>query len=60
MTTPIPTPPAIPFLGHVTAIEKETPLLSFDLLADQYGEIFQLNLLGEGLIMFNTMRPLAY
>ena len=46
MTTPIPTPPAIPLLGHATQLDRETPLLSFDLLADQYGEIYQLNLLG--------------
>lgn len=47
MTTPIPTPPAVPLLGHATQLDRETPLLSFDLLADQYGEIYQLNLLGE-------------
>lgn len=42
MTTPIPCPPSLPFLGHVTQIEKEVPLRSFVLLAKQYGEIFEM------------------
>jgi cytochrome P450/NADPH-cytochrome P450 reductase len=46
MTTPIPQPPAIPFLGNVTAIDKELPIRSFQLLAEKYGEIYQLNMLG--------------
>ncbi|KAI0805975.1 cytochrome P450 [Irpex lacteus] len=54
MTTPIPTPPAVPLLGHATQLDRETPLLSFDLLADQYGEIYQLNLLGRNPIMINS------
>lgn len=47
MSQPIPTPPAIPFLGHVTSIDAELPVLSFHLLAKQYGEIYQLNMLGK-------------
>jgi cytochrome P450/NADPH-cytochrome P450 reductase len=46
MTTPIPQPPAIPFLGNVTTVESEVPIRSFLLLAKQYGEIYQLNILG--------------
>jgi len=46
MTTPIPQPPTIPFLGNVTAIDKELPLHSFALLAEKYGEIYQLTVLG--------------
>ncbi|KIP12117.1 hypothetical protein PHLGIDRAFT_98480 [Phlebiopsis gigantea 11061_1 CR5-6] len=46
MTSTIPTPPSIPFLGHVTSIEREVPLRSFRLLSEQYGEIFELNILG--------------
>lgn len=46
MTTPIPSPPAIPFLGHVATLDKEVPLKSIDLLAHQYGEIYQLNYFG--------------
>ena len=47
MTTPIPSPPALPLLGHVTQIDKEVPLRTFELLADQYGEIYQLNLISK-------------
>lgn len=46
MTTTIPSPPSVPFLGHITAIEKEVPQRSFGLLAEQYGDIYQLNFLG--------------
>ncbi|KAI0754469.1 fatty acid hydroxylase [Daedaleopsis nitida] len=45
MTTPIPVPPAIPFLGHVTSIDPVLPLRSIDLLAKQYGEIYELRIL---------------
>lgn len=47
MTTPIPSPPSLPFLGNLTALEKEVPQRSFELLADQYGEIYKLNLVSE-------------
>lgn len=46
MTTPIPRPPTIPFLGNATLIDADVPIRSFNLLAKQYGEIFELNLLG--------------
>ncbi|KLO19588.1 cytochrome P450 oxidoreductase OrdA-like protein [Schizopora paradoxa] len=39
--SPIPQPPTIPFLGNATLIDKEVPLKSFTLLAQQYGEIYQ-------------------
>ncbi|CCM04514.1 uncharacterized protein FIBRA_06695 [Fibroporia radiculosa] len=44
MSTQIPCPPLVPFLGHVTAIEKEVPLRSLNLLARQYGEIYELRI----------------
>ena len=47
MTTQIPSPPAVPFLGHVNAIDKDLPLKSISLLAKQYGEIYQVNIFGE-------------
>jgi cytochrome P450 / NADPH-cytochrome P450 reductase len=47
MSTPIPQPPAIPLLGNVGSIDREVPVLSFELLAKQYGEIFKLNMLGK-------------
>lgn len=46
MTSTIPSPPSVPFLGHVASIEREVPLRSFRLLSEQYGEIWELNLLG--------------
>ncbi|KAJ7067224.1 fatty acid hydroxylase [Mycena amicta] len=46
MTTPIPQPPSVPFLGNVASIEREVPLRSFSLLAKTYGEIYELDLIG--------------
>ncbi|KAJ7470117.1 cytochrome P450 [Mycena galericulata] len=46
MSLPIPQPPAIPFIGNVTALDKDVPLRSSILLAKTYGEIYQLNILG--------------
>ncbi|KAJ7470037.1 cytochrome P450 [Mycena galericulata] len=43
MSLPIPQPPAIPFIGNVTALDKDVPLRSSILLAKTYGEIYQLN-----------------
>lgn len=47
MTTPIPSPPAIPFIGHINTIDRSLPLRSTSLLAQQYGEIFQLTTFGK-------------
>ncbi|KAJ7636254.1 bifunctional P-450/NADPH-P450 reductase [Roridomyces roridus] len=54
MSLPIPQPPAIPFIGNVTALDKDVPLFSQVLLAKTYGEIFKLNILGTTLISCNT------
>ncbi|KAJ7154351.1 fatty acid hydroxylase [Mycena crocata] len=54
MSVPIPQPPAIPFIGNVTALEKDVPLYSFSLLAKTYGEIYQLNLLGRNLVSVSS------
>ncbi|KZT19446.1 fatty acid hydroxylase [Neolentinus lepideus HHB14362 ss-1] len=54
MSVPIPQPPTIPFLGNVLAIDKELPIGSFGLLAKQYGEIYQLNLLGRIVYFVNS------
>ncbi|KAI0070911.1 cytochrome P450 [Panus rudis PR-1116 ss-1] len=54
MTTPIPSPPSVPFLGHMTALDREIPHLSFLLLADQYGEIYQLNILTRKAVVVNS------
>ena len=47
MTQAIPSPRSVPFLGHTASIDSEVPLSSLSLLAKQYGEIYQLNMLGE-------------
>lgn len=49
MTTSIPSPPTVPFLGYAASIDKEVPLNSFNLLAKQYGEIYELNMFGEAI-----------
>ncbi|THH27701.1 hypothetical protein EUX98_g6479 [Antrodiella citrinella] len=54
MTIPIPAPFSVPFLGNITAIDKEVPLYSYNLLASQYGEIYQLNLAGRKVVVINT------
>lgn len=46
MTHPIPQPRRIPFLGNITSIDRTTPTNSLVLLAEQYGEIYRLDLLG--------------
>jgi hypothetical protein len=46
MTTPIPQPRTIPFLGNIASLEAEVPLRSMYALAKEYGEIFQLDLPG--------------
>ena len=38
--SPILYPPSVPFLGNILLIDKELPLRSFTLLAEQYGEIY--------------------
>lgn len=54
MTTPIPQPRTIPFLGNVGDVEVELPLRSFHLLAKQYGDIFLLNIFGSQIIHVNS------
>ncbi|KAJ7808338.1 cytochrome P450 [Mycena olivaceomarginata] len=54
MSVPIPQPPTIPFIGNVTSVEKEVPLRSFRLLAKTYGEIFQLNMLGQTVLFVSS------
>ncbi|KAH8107855.1 bifunctional P-450/NADPH-P450 reductase, partial [Cristinia sonorae] len=52
--THIPAPPSVPFLGNISSLDKELPLRSYNLLASQYGEIFQLNISGTKLVTINT------
>ncbi|KAI0767655.1 fatty acid hydroxylase [Fomes fomentarius] len=54
MTTPIPSPPAVPFLGHVTVVDRNVPTKSFDLLARRYGGIYELKILSERRIFVSS------
>ncbi|KAH9937812.1 fatty acid hydroxylase [Epithele typhae] len=56
MTTPIPQPPGVPFLGNVNTIDRDLPIKSFELLTQQYGEIFQLNIFGARRIIINSYK----
>ncbi|CEL60421.1 NADPH-ferrihemoprotein reductase [Rhizoctonia solani AG-1 IB] len=47
MTTPIPHPTGIPWLGNINSIDFELPVKSTELLAKKYGEIFSIKILGE-------------
>ncbi|TFK87927.1 cytochrome P450 [Polyporus arcularius HHB13444] len=54
MHTPIPSPPGLPFVGNVDAIDKDLPLQSLHLLAKQYGDIYQLTMFGDTRIIVNS------
>ncbi|KAI8986145.1 cytochrome P450 [Trametes punicea] len=52
--TPIPSPPGLPVLGNVDAIDKDLPVQSLHLLALKYGEIYQLTVFGDKRIIINS------
>ncbi|KAH8103110.1 fatty acid hydroxylase [Cristinia sonorae] len=54
MSTPIPSPPALPILGHATYIDKVLPHKSFMDWADEYGEIYRLDILGRKTVFINS------
>ncbi|KAF9263918.1 fatty acid hydroxylase [Marasmius fiardii PR-910] len=58
MTTPIPQPRGRPFVGNISSIDRKDPINGFSLLAKQYGEIFQLNLLGRTVVFLNSIELL--
>lgn len=39
--SPIPQPPTVPFLANVPLVDLKHPMMSFNLLAEKYGEIYQ-------------------
>ncbi|KAF6817219.1 bifunctional p-450:NADPH-p450 reductase [Colletotrichum musicola] len=53
-TVEIPEPPRVPFLGNVTDIDMELPMRSFIHLADKYGPIYKVDLLGKTSVWINT------
>ncbi|KAF8829479.1 hypothetical protein HHX47_DHR3000960 [Lentinula edodes] len=50
----IPQPPTLPFIGNVAHLDRELPIQGFTLLAQQYGEIYLIDILGRKLIFLNT------
>ncbi|KAF8606735.1 fatty acid hydroxylase [Ceratobasidium sp. AG-I] len=55
MSTLIPQPPSIPFIGNVKSVDAELPVKSLSLLAQKYGEIFKLNMLGTEVVFVTTV-----
>ncbi|QRV77852.1 cytochrome P450 family protein [Ceratobasidium sp. AG-Ba] len=55
MTTPIPQPPAIPFIGNVKSIDAVVPINSYMLLTKQYGEIYKLDMLGQEVVVITSV-----
>ncbi|KAL2173058.1 cytochrome P450 [Thermothelomyces heterothallicus CBS 202.75] len=43
-TVPIPGPPGLPLVGNALAFDSELPLRTFQEFAEEYGEIYRLNL----------------
>jgi cytochrome P450 / NADPH-cytochrome P450 reductase len=50
MSTPIPQPPGVPFLGNINNLDRELPLRAHIQLQKQYGEIYQLTIFGASLL----------
>ncbi|KAF5345038.1 hypothetical protein D9758_010421 [Tetrapyrgos nigripes] len=54
MTTLIPQPPGYPFFGNVFSLDKDVPALGFHRLVQEYGEIYQLNIIGRSVIFVSS------
>ncbi|KAK3902333.1 cytochrome P450 [Staphylotrichum tortipilum] len=50
MTTPIPQPPGVPLLGNIFDIDTNNTWWSLKTLAEKYGEIFQIKVLGHRIV----------
>ncbi|KAK2049354.1 cytochrome P450 [Colletotrichum somersetense] len=50
MPTPIPQPPGIPLLGNIFDIDPKNTWSSLKKLSEQYGEIFQIKVLGHTIV----------
>ncbi|PTB62376.1 cytochrome P450 [Trichoderma citrinoviride] len=50
MTTPIPKPPGVPLLGNIFDVKPGNTWDSLRKLADKYGEIFQIKVLGQTIV----------
>ena len=51
---PIPSPPGLPLIGNVRDIVMTEPVQSLARLADQYGEIYRLNLVGTPVVYVSS------
>ena len=51
---PIPGPAGVPLLGNIWDIDADTPLNSFNLLAETYGEIFRLTTFGKARVFISS------
>ncbi|KAL1937787.1 hypothetical protein VTO73DRAFT_12806 [Trametes versicolor] len=52
--TPIPSPPGVPGLGNIDAIDSDLPIKSLHELAQKYGAIYELNVMGNKMIVINS------
>ncbi|KAK0610715.1 cytochrome P450-like protein [Bombardia bombarda] len=50
MSTPIPQPPGVPILGNIFNIDQNNTWWSLKGLAEKYGEIFQIKVLGKPIV----------
>ncbi|KAM0330919.1 hypothetical protein ACHAQA_003875 [Verticillium albo-atrum] len=50
MTQPIPRPPGVPLLGNIFDVSPSNTWGSLKKLSEQYGEIFQIKVLGHGIV----------
>ncbi|KAL2023351.1 hypothetical protein VTK56DRAFT_3089 [Thermocarpiscus australiensis] len=50
MSTPIPQPPGVPILGNIFDIDRNNTWWSLKTLAEKYGEIFQIKVLGHKIV----------
>lgn len=50
----VPQPPTLPFLGNVRDIDPNTPVLSFQKLAQEYGECFRVEIGGHSVVVVNS------
>ncbi|CAK7273929.1 hypothetical protein SEPCBS119000_005910 [Sporothrix epigloea] len=53
-TEPIPSPPGLPLVGNLRDIDGTAPIQSFVRLADQYGDIFRLNIVGKSVVIVSS------
>ncbi|KAL1838822.1 hypothetical protein VTJ49DRAFT_2179 [Mycothermus thermophilus] len=50
MSTPIPRPPGVPLLGNIFDVDPNNTWWSLKTLAEKYGEIFQISVLGHRIV----------